>query len=182
MDQVPPQPPGQNGQRLQQPEELGNLIHILILQIPLQLVLPVPMAMNWFYFKPEFSGKPEEDLEVPLLITIDWMDTHNCAADKRVRVSFIPSMQSKITNHCIHFKVIGKNYWRGLNAVCKICNKREELFHAWRSFQFDENGGTIDAYVQRIRQVAGMLNYGEPQYLKVFKNSTLTFVLDIISN
>ena len=32
---------------------------------------------NWLYFKPEFSGKPEEDAMAPLLRTNDWMETHN---------------------------------------------------------------------------------------------------------
>ena len=30
---------------------------------------------------------------------------------------------------------------------------------------------TIDAYVTKIRQVATLLGYGEPQILDVFKNS-----------
>ena len=30
-----------------------------------------------------------------------------------------------------------------------------------RTFHFDKNADTIDAYVQRIRQVAAMLSYGE---------------------
>ena len=33
--------------------------------------------LNWSYFKPEFSGKPEEDAEAHLLKTNDWMETHN---------------------------------------------------------------------------------------------------------
>ena len=33
--------------------------------------------LNWSYFKPEFLGKPEEDLETHLLRTNDWMETHN---------------------------------------------------------------------------------------------------------
>ena len=36
----------------------------------------------------------------------------------------------------------------------KICNTKEQLFHAWRSFHFDENTKTIDAYATGIRQVA----------------------------
>ena len=47
------------------------------------------------------------------------------------------------------------------------------MFHTWRSFHFDENAETIYAYVQRIRQVAAMLNYGEPQILEVFKTLCL---------
>ena len=47
----------------------------------------------------------------------------------------------------------------------------EQLFHAWRSFHYDENGETIDTYMQRIEQVAEMLNCGKPQTLEVFKNT-----------
>ena len=50
----------------------------------------------------------------------------------------------------------------------KIGNTREQLFHMWRSFHFDENTETIDAYVHCIRQVANLLGYQEPQALEVF--------------
>ena len=53
----------------------------------------------------------------------------------------------------------------------KIDNTREQLFHAWRSFHFDEKTETIDAYVHRIRQVANLLGYQDPQILEVFKNT-----------
>ena len=33
------------------------------------------MHMNWLHFKPEFLGKPDEDVEVNLLRTNDWMNT-----------------------------------------------------------------------------------------------------------
>ena len=56
----------------------------------------------------------------------------------------------------------------------KVGNTREQLFHAWRSFNFDENTETIDAYVTQIRQVATLLGYGEPQILEVFKNTLPT--------
>ena len=39
----------------------------------------------------------------------------------------------------------------------------------WRSFNFDENTETIDAYVTHTRQVAIILGYGEPQILEIFK-------------
>ena len=48
---------------------------------------PIPMAdnqLNWFHFRPEFSGKPEEDVEVHLLRTEDWMTTHNFPEDQKV--------------------------------------------------------------------------------------------------
>ena len=53
-------------------------------------------------------------------------------------------------------------------------NTHEQLFHAWRSFTFDENTETIDSYVIWIRQVATFLGYGEPQILEVFKNTLPT--------
>ena len=53
-------------------------------------------------------------------------------------------------------------------------NTHEQLFHAWRSFNFDENTKTIDSYVMWIRQVATLLAYGEPQILEVFKNTLPT--------
>ena len=53
----------------------------------------------------------------------------------------------------------------------KIGYTREQFFHAWRSFHFDENVETIDAYVHCIRQVANLLGYQDPQILEVFKNT-----------
>ena len=53
----------------------------------------------------------------------------------------------------------------------KIGNTREQLFHAWRSFHYDENVETPDAYVIRIKQVARLLGYEDLQVLEVFKNT-----------
>ena len=33
--------------------------------------------LNWSNFKPEFSGKPEEDAEAHLLCSNDWMNAHH---------------------------------------------------------------------------------------------------------
>ena len=56
----------------------------------------------------------------------------------------------------------------------KLGNTHEQLFHAWRSFTFDENTKTIDSYVIEIRQVTTLLGYEEPQILEVFKNTLPT--------
>ena len=66
--------------------------------------------------------------------------------------------------------------WQGLQNLfrqqySKIGKTREQLFHAWRSFNFNENTEKIDAYVTYIRQVAALLGYGEPHILEVFKNT-----------
>ena len=69
--------------------------------------------------------------------------------------------------------------WVGLQNIfrqqsSKLGNTREHLFHAWRSFHFDKNVETIDAYVNHIRQVTTLLGYQEPQILEVFKNTLPT--------
>ena len=67
----------------------------------------------------------------------------------------------------------------------KIGNTREQLFHAWRSFHYDENVENPDAYVIRIKQVARVLGYGDAQVLEVFKNTVpnrLYWVLFLIDN
>ena len=58
--------------------------------------------------------------------------------------------------------------------IFKKGNTWEQLFHTWRSFNFDENTETMDAYVTCIRQVATLLGYGEPQILEVFENTLPT--------
>ena len=55
----------------------------------------------------------------------------------------------------------------------KIGNTPKQLFHAWRTFEFDENTDSIDSYVWRMSQVVAMLNYGEMQILENFKNTLL---------
>ena len=47
-------------------------------------------------------------------------------------------------------------HWQGLQYLfrqqySKISNTREQLLHTWRSFNFNENTETIDAYVTHIR-------------------------------
>ena len=53
----------------------------------------------------------------------------------------------------------------------KIGNTPEQLFHACRTFKFDENTDMVYSYILRMSQVAAMLNYGEMQILENFKNT-----------
>ena len=60
------------------------------------------------------------------------------------------------------------NDWHALQEqlrqqYSKIGNTREQLFHAWRFFHYDENSEMIDAYVNHIREVANLLGYEELQ-------------------
>ena len=52
----------------------------------------------------------------------------------------------------------------------KIGNTPEQLFHARRTFKFNENTDSIDSYVLRMSKVVAMLDYGEMQILENFKN------------
>ena len=55
----------------------------------------------------------------------------------------------------------------------------------WRSFQFDKATDTIDGYMQKLKQVAALLDYGDPQILELFKNtlpSRLYYMLYHIDN
>ena len=59
------------------------------------------------------------------------------------------------------------------------------MFHAWRSFLYDENAEIIDACIQQICQVTERLIYDKSQVFKVFKKtlpSLLYWVLFPIDN
>ena len=180
---VPPQIPPPALQQLQQPQQPPQ---------PVQQVLPPqpghPMGMNWSHFKPEFSGKPEEDVEAHLLRTNDWMTTHDFPEGVKVR-RFCLTLTGEARLWYASLEPIALT-WQELQGqfrrqYSKLGNTREQLFHAWRSFHYDENVETPDVYVTRIRQVAELLGYGEPQVLEVFKNTVpnrLYWVLFPIDN
>ena len=56
-------------------------------QPPLQPLQPqqAHMCMNWSHFMPEYSGKPEDNVEAHLLRTNDWMNTHDFPDDVKVQ-------------------------------------------------------------------------------------------------
>ena len=63
-----------------------------VLQIPQPAVpqgpkqpAPQMVCLDWSYFKPEFSGKPDEDAEAHLLHTNDWMNAHHFIEGVRVQ-------------------------------------------------------------------------------------------------
>ena len=119
----------------------------------------------------------EEDAEAHLLRTNDWMDTHNFQDQVKVQ-RFCLTLVGEARLWYESLRPINAD-WEGLQNMfrqqySKIGNTREQLFHAWQSFHFDENTETIDAYVNHIRQVATLLGYQEPQVLEVFKNTLPT--------
>ena len=134
--------------------------------------------LNWSNFKPEYSGKPEEDAEAHLLHSNDWMNAHHFNENIKVQ-RFCLTLLGEARLWYQSLEPLGDTTWPQLQNLfrqrySKLGNTCVQLFHAWRSFNFDENTETIDSYVIRIRQVATLLGYGEPQILEVFKNTLPT--------
>ena len=93
-------------------------------------------------FKPEFSGKPDEDAEAHLLRMNVWMDTHTFQEDVKVQ-RFCLTVLGEARLCYESLKPIAVD-WNGLQAefrqqYSRIGNTREHLFHAQRSFHFDKN-------------------------------------------
>ena len=157
-------------------------------QPPPQVMQQQQLCMNWSHFKPEFSGKPDEDVEVHLLRTNDWMTTHDFPEAVKVQ-RFCLTLVGEARNWYATLEPVVMT-WPELQTMfrcqySKIGNTREQLFHTWRSFHYDENVETPDAYVIRIKQVARLLGYEDPQVLEVFKNTVpnrLYWVLFSIDN
>ena len=90
----PPNPPAHVPEPVQPPNPLLPAPNPMQLPNPPAHV-PHPMVqqtspaqvlqLNWSYFKPEFSGKPEEDAEAHLLRTNYWMETHNFPEETKIQ-------------------------------------------------------------------------------------------------
>ena len=115
-------------------------------------VMPAPQIIyqNWIGKKLEFSGKPEEDAGSHLLSTRDWMEAHNFPEGEKVRHFRV----TLIGEARLWYKSLAllDNDWPALQnkfrwQYSKIGNTPEQLFHAWRTFKFDENTDSIDSYV-----------------------------------
>ena len=144
--------------------------------------------MNWSYFKPEFSGKVEIDAAKHLLKTNDWMDTYNFPEDIKVRrFCLTPTGEARLWYESL--KPIDMD-WNALQThfrqhYSKFGSSREQYFHVRRLFRYDENEDTIDSYTLKVKQMASLLNYGEPEILELFKNtlpSKLYWILFPINN
>ena len=65
--------------------EEGGPVHREGQQPTLQQVIQQQLHMNCSHFKPEFSGKPDEDVEAHLLRTNDWMTTRDFSEAVKVQ-------------------------------------------------------------------------------------------------
>ena len=176
---IPPNPP---------PDPLANSPNPMQPQNP---PFQVPQ-FNWSYFKPEFSGKPEENAVAHLLRTNDWMETHNFP------------QEAKVQSFCLTLTGEARLWYESLRPIeidwptlqehfrqqyLKFGNTREQYFHVWRSFHYDENTDTIDSYVSKIQQVAALLNccsiaklWGTTDLRTIYKYFTQQTILDFVSN
>ena len=155
---------------------------------PPNLVQPQIPQLSWSYFKPEVSGKPEEDVIANLLRKNDWMETHNFPEEAQIqRFCLTLTDEAILWYETLRHKEAD---WTGLlehfrQQYSKFSNTREQLFHVKRSFQYDESSDTIDTYIGKIKQAAALLNYGKPQILELFINtlpSKLYWILFPINN
>ena len=83
--------------------------------------------LNWSCFKPEFSGKPDEDAEAHQLHTNDWMNAHHFVAGVKVQ-RFCLTLLGEARLWYQSLEPINID-WQGLQ-YSKIGNTREQLFHA----------------------------------------------------
>ena len=102
---------------------------------PAQEMHPTQMPqLHWPHFKPEFSGKPEDDAEAHLLRTNDWMETHAFPEAVKVQRFCLTLVgEARLWYESLRSMVVGLN---GLQdqfrqQYSKTGNKREQLFHAW---------------------------------------------------
>ena len=113
------------------------------------LMQPAPAApqiihqqvLNCSHFKPEFTGRPEENVEALLLCTNNWMITHNFPNDVKVQrfclmlVGEEKLWYESLTPIANNWPALQESFRR---QYSKIGNTREQLFHVWRSFHCDE--------------------------------------------
>ena len=130
--------------------------------------------VNWCHFKPEFAGRPKEDVKAHLLCTNDWMNTHNFEEDVNIQ-RFCLTLLGEARLWYESLALIA-NDWPALQnnfrrQYSKLGNTSEQHFHQWRNFMFNENTDNIDSYVTKVSQCAAFLNYGELQILELLKNT-----------
>ena len=134
----PPLPPApaQAGQQVQQqqqdhptPPAHAPPAHIPAVQQGQQIV-----HLNWSHFKPEFSGKPDEDAEAHLLCSNEWMTAHHFVEGIKVQKFCLTLLgEGRLWYHSLESIIAD---WQGLQNLfrqqySKIGNTREQLFHEW---------------------------------------------------
>ena len=90
------------------------------------------MHLNWSYFKPEFSDKPDEDAEAHLLHTNNWMNAHHFIDGVKVQ-RFCLTLLGGVRLWYQSLEPINADWQEIQNLLrqqySKIGNTREQLFH-----------------------------------------------------
>ena len=97
--------------------------------------------LNWSHFKPKFSGEPDEDAEAHLLCINDWMNTHHFVEGvKAQRFCFTLLAEARLWYQSLEPINVDRQGLQNLfrQQYSKIGNTREQMFHSWRSFSFNE--------------------------------------------
>ena len=115
----------------------------------------------------------DEDAKAHLLRTNDWMDMHNFPNDQKVRRFCLTltggaSLWYETIRHANLDWPTMQEHFR--QQYSKFGKTREQYFHIWKIFQFDEAIDTIDGYIYKVKQVGALLDYGDLQILELFKN------------
>ena len=142
LNKIPNQVPNAN---LPPSQNALPLLNPFVPNAPIMTKAPQRPQLNWSHFKPKYASKPDEDVEAHLL-----MDTHKFPDQVKVQ-RFCLTLVGEARLWYKSLRPISTD-WIGLQNMfrqqySKIGNIREQLFHMWRSFHFDKNAETIDAYV-----------------------------------
>ena len=124
-DQPQNLPPSAPMQPINPPNNPPNLMqpHAPPMQVP---------QLNWSYFKPEFSGKPGDNVVAYLLRANDWMETHNFPDETKVQ-RFCLTLMGEARLWYESLRPIGID-WTGLQECfrqqySKFENTKEQYFH-----------------------------------------------------
>ena len=112
--------------------------------------------------KPEFAGKPDEDVETHLLRMNDWMDTHQFQEGVKVQhfLSNISRGNTIMVQIITTYKCRLDHVTKSIQpTIFKDGNTREQLFHAWGSFHFNANTETLDSHVTYILRIHFQQDY-----------------------
>ena len=102
------------------------------------------LHLNRSNLNSEFSGKPDEDAEAHLLYSNDWMNAHCFVNSVKVqRFCFTLLREARLWYHSPEPLNVDWPKFQNLfrQRYSKVGNMQEQLFHAWGSFNSDENTG-----------------------------------------
>ena len=74
------------------------------------------MHNNWSHFKPEFLGRPDEDVEVHLLRTNDWMTMHDFPEGVKVQ------------RFCLNLVGEARNWYATLEPIAMTWPELQTMF------------------------------------------------------